>query len=281
MAIKGIVTRGINMKPKLYMVSRNFRHDRYSTCHQECPYFEWSYEERGDYTFYIDADVIQGVRDRHNGKKKFLWTLESPYFNGRVFDYIQKNLRVVLEVYEKIFTYSSKLLALDPKFCFVPAMGTWVRSIGIRPKTRLLSMITSCKSITPLHRFRRQFAKDHQDRIDVFGKGFRPVAYKEEGLDDYMFTVCIENAEEDGYFTEKVLDAFATGTVPVYKGTRSIANHFDADGILFLEDTPLSQLTPKLYESKRKAIENNARKVREYACPETYMWEHYLCTYFT
>lgn len=265
---------------KLHMISNNFRHDRYSTCHQSCPYFEWSYKPCVDYSFYIDGDVLLGVRDRYNGKKKFLWTLESPYFNGRVFDYILNNLALVLDVYEKIFTYSSKLLPLHPKFCFVPAMGTWVRSIGIRNKTKLISMITSSKSMTPLHRFRKQFARDHQNVVDVFGRGFKPIAYKEAGLDDYMFTICIENAEEAGYFTEKVLDAFATGTIPVYKGTRSILEHFDGDGILFLEETPLHTLTADLYYSKFAAIENNIEKVRQFSCPESYMWENHLSDYF-
>ena len=36
-----------------------------------------------------------------------------------------------------------------------------------------------------------------------------------------MFSVCIENDVYDTYFTEKILDCFATGTIPIYKGTKN------------------------------------------------------------
>ena len=72
------------------------------------------------------------------------------------------------------------------------------------------------------------------DYAPLFGRGFNEVEYKEEALADYMFSVAIENA--DDWFTEKILDCFLTGTVPVYYGTPSITKWFNPDGIIYLED---------------------------------------------
>ena len=62
-----------------------------------------------------------------------------------------------------------------------------------------------------------------------------------------MFSVCIENTTHDTYFTEKILDCFATGTLPIYKGTKNITKYFDGNGILFLDEININELTPELY----------------------------------
>ena len=38
-------------------------------------------------------DVIRGIQDKNDGKLKFLWTLESKYFNNGCFDFIKNNLK--------------------------------------------------------------------------------------------------------------------------------------------------------------------------------------------
>ena len=56
------------------------------------------------------------------------------------------------------------------------------------------------------------------DQVDLYGRGFNEIVDKEEGLCDYRFSVAIENGQYKTYFTEKILDCFATGTIPVYLG---------------------------------------------------------------
>ena len=67
---------------------------------------------------------------------------------------------------------------------------------------------------------------------------FRPseIPNKEIGLKDYRFSFCVENDTYDTYFTEKILDCFATGTIPVYLGAPDIGNHFNMDGIIILSE---------------------------------------------
>ena len=51
-----------------------------------------------------------------------------------------------------------------------------------------------------------------------------------------MFSIAIENASYETYFTEKLLDCFATGTIPVYYGAPDIGDYFNKDGIIDLSE---------------------------------------------
>ena len=48
-----------------------------------------------------------------------------------------------------------------------------------------------------------------------------------------MFSIVIENSIESDYFTEKLLDCFLTGTIPIYVGTKTTSEYFDTDGIIY------------------------------------------------
>jgi hypothetical protein len=86
---------------------------------------------------------------------------------------------------------------------------------------------------------------------------------KTEALNDYMFSIVLENCKNDTYFTEKITDCFANGTVPVYFGTDNIGSIFDKDGIIVLNDNfDISMLTEELYYSKMKSIGNNLEAVK-------------------
>ena len=140
-------------------------------------------------------------------------------------------------------------------------------------------MICSDKVKTPLQQFRVNYALENKDNLDLYGHLYKGIQKKEEGLNDYMFSVCIENDEHDTYFTEKILDAFATGTIPIYKGTRKIVNHFNENGILFLDDINLNDITPELYFSKMDAVKENFEKVLSLNVLENYMYDKYIINY--
>jgi len=42
---------------------------------------------------------------------------------------------------------------------------------------------------------------------------------KIETISNYKFCICAENVEYDGYVTEKIIDCFIAGTIPIYFGT--------------------------------------------------------------
>ena len=259
----------------LNMKSGNFSHTFTSTLHKKSQNITWKYDSSADISFYIDGDLFKGMSDYHDGKKKFLWGLESRHFNQSFHLNLRDNLNNLFEVYDHIFTYDENLVELHPRIKWVPAMGTWIENPGIRNKKKLASMVTSGKTITPEQVFRVDYANKHADKLDLFGGLVRPIKFKEEALDDYMFSVAIENDVCDSYFTEKILDCFATCTIPIYKGTRKIVDFFNSDGIIFIEDSEFPVISQEIYESKRNAILENLEKVRQFNTIEDWMYTNY------
>ena len=119
-------------------------------------------------------------------------------------------------------------------------------------------MVTSAKSFCAGHKARLEFLANNRDHLDLYGNGFTPIKDKEDGLKRYMFSIAYENAYYPGYFTEKILDCFATGTVPIYRGDPEIAKVFNTDGIIFIDDDlDLTSLNEELYLSKMDAMQEN------------------------
>ena len=98
--------------------------------------------------------------------------------------------------------------------------STWIQpdQIAVHPKAKLVSIIASAKNQTVGHALRHHVIREHDNQMDVYGHGYNAVQRKETALNSHMYTIVIENSVDDYYFTEKVIDAFLTGTVPVYWG---------------------------------------------------------------
>lgn len=269
---------------KLNMLSRNFAHDKGSTANKAPIHIEWCFNSyENPISVYLDNDLSKAIEDHKidgGKKKKFLWVIESRKFDGGAIDGIKNNLDQVLETFEEIWTHNDELLNLNPKFKWTPAYGSYIKEIGLHPKTKMASMITSSKRWTRQHEIRHDFAMNNRDKIDVFGRGIQEIPNKEIGLNDYRFSFAVENDTYDTYFTEKILDCFATGTIPIYMGTKKIVNYFNSDGIIFFEGSfDIESLTEELYNSKLDAVRDNLDRVRKYSILDDWIYENYLIKY--
>ena len=47
-----------------------------------------------------------------------------------------------------------------------------------------------------------------------------------------MFSIVTENCDKDGYFTEKLIDCFLTGTIPIYFGCKKVNDLFHGMGMI-------------------------------------------------
>jgi hypothetical protein len=116
--------------------------------------------------------------------------------------------------------------------------------------------------------------------FDVYGYGYNPIADKIEGLKDYMFSIAIENCKSDYYFTEKLIDCFVTGTIPIYWGCPSISKFFNTDGILSFNSLEelrdiLKGLTPELYYSKISAVKENYELAKQYLVADDILYDEF------
>jgi hypothetical protein len=266
---------------KLNMLSRNFAHDKGSTANKAPQLVEWCFNSyENPISVYLDNDLFKGIEDHKvdgGAKKKFLWVIESRKFDGGAIENIKNNLQDVLSTFEQIWTHNDELLSLDSKFKWTPAYGSYIKEFGIYPKTKLASMITSSKRWTRQHEIRHDFAMSNKDKIDVYGRGINEIPNKETGLKDYMFSFAVENDTYDTYFTEKILDCFATGTIPVYMGTKKVVDHFNSEGIIFFDGSfDLSTLSEELYLSKMEAIKDNFERVKDYSVLDDWIYKNHL-----
>ena len=129
----------------------------------------------------------------------------------------------------------------------------------------------------PGHLKRLEFVEKFKNQVDLYGRGFQEIDCKEDGLRDYMFSIAVENAVYDTYFTEKLTDCFATGTIPIFYGCRGVTEYFNEDGIIFLDDDfDVSTLTEELYYSKMDAIKDNYQRSLEFPVAEDYIYTNYF-----
>lgn len=181
-----------------------------------------------DMTIYIDQLQIPN---------NAIVLLVEPYsIHPRQYDYVKSiahNLKAILSYDSDYFGSLSNFVQIPPPF------GSWVneQERGIFQKSKNISFIASTKNFCGEHDFRQKTVAILHDKVDVFGRGRKnEISRKIEALRDYRFSICMENYIADLYYTEKVLDCFLSGTIPIFWGTRSIVKIFDVNGIVFLDD---------------------------------------------
>lgn len=265
-------------KLKMNLFGTAFQHTVGSTHNQTPSYIQWEYNTLNNpETFYVDYAIIQGCNDTHS-KVKYGWMLESRFVTTGLLEWCLENHPTLKGLYRHIFTYHKDLIEIDSDlFKFCPAMGSWIKDPVITNKTKRVSMICSKKTMTAGHIVRLAYAEKFKDELDLYGRGFNEIKDKEEGLQDYMFSVAIENGICCSYFTEKILDCFAIGVIPIYLGAPDIGDYFNTDGIIQLtEEFDPSCLSRKLYQSKIEAVRDNFKKMQKYKTPEDWLFKKYF-----
>ena len=249
---------------KCRMVAGGFQHQNSISINNKLPNnFIWV-KDGGEYN--ISVHVDDGMRIGLGGptKNKFGWVLECEEVMD-ITQWVMANLELVCNSYEAIFTHNKKLLDLGRNFVFMPGNAFWIDEPKMTDKNKLISMITSFKNQTSGHKKRLMVMEKYRGEVDLFGRNVNPIVRKEEGLEDYMFSIVVENAKYDNFFTEKILDCFAMGTIPIYWGTDTIDTYFNTEGIIKLtEDFKVNSLSKDLYDSKLEAVKDNFQRVKEY-----------------
>lgn len=212
--------------------------------------------------------------DLNLNKNNYAWIIEPPIINGENYSYIVKQHKN----FNKVFSHHINLSEKIDNFIYIPHGGTWLRQedIALHSKDKVVSCIFSNKNWNGYHRMRhRIYERFKNDSIVAFyGTGCeKPIEHKITGLKHYMFSIVVENSIENDYFTEKLIDCFLAGTIPIYCGTKNVSKYFDQKGIVFFdgdEDLPniLSKIDSVYYQRNIEAIQHNFSIAHEYIHPE-------------
>ena len=124
--------------------------------------------------------------------------------------------------------------------------------------------------------------KNNTNIVDFYGERFNNLPYtktksytqehsgqhesnqKINGLQSYMFSITIENCKSDYWFTEKLIDCFLTGTVPIFWDA-SIHKFFNVRGMLIFDTLEeciniINNLTVEKYTEMLPYIRENLKQ---------------------
>lgn len=259
------------------LIGGPFLHHHQSSCLTGVPILvKWVTDESADISIHIDHSITSDV---NKNKKNYAWICESRCIIPNVYNYLQNNIGDIEKKFDLIFTHDISLLKISPKMRYVISSSSrpWVELPKIYQKNKLISMISSGKELNRHYAYRNSIATKFRDKLDLFGRGFNNIESKHAGLNDYFFSIAMENDIYPIMFTEKISDCFATGTIPIYYGDRSIGKYFNLDGVIFLnEGFDIGNLSTDLYYSKMSAIKENFKAVMSLPFPEDFFYKNYI-----
>lgn len=249
-------------------------------------FFEWVNTSEDLPSFY----TYKSLENLGNDSEKNVILLESSAIIPDYVKWVSKNS----SLFNKIYTHNSDLLRACDNTRWIPGGGVWIGTefgggqMKIYEKERLCSFFTTDKIMCSMHRMRhdcwRMIKNSSQIKfrqVDLYESVpnlfIKPIDY----LGEYRFSVIFENYQDDLYFTEKILNCFATGTIPIYMGAKNIGTLFDDKGIIKFSKPKelfdiLMNITESDYLEKLDAVKKNFEICKKFVCIEDYMWEHYL-----
>ena len=203
---------------------------------------------------------------------------ESKTIIGDIYDWVENNIQYLEQNFIKVFTHDLQLSKKSKIFQLTQCSAkSFIEHGEICKKTKLVSMIASNKRMCNEHIYRQQIIQKYSNRCDHFGRGFKEISEKKDGLSDYCFSIVVENATYPNMFTEKITDCFMTGTIPIYHGIENIGDFFDIDGIIKLTDNfKIEDLSFDLYYSKMDSIIKNLDYSLNLLSSEDYIFRNFL-----
>lgn len=89
------------------------------------------------------------------------------------------------------------------------------------------------------------------------------VTDKQKFLSEYRFSLAFESTSHLGYCTEKIVQAYAAGTIPIYFGDPNICSYFNPKSFVFVDKNNISEAidrviqidqSPQMYEEMKNEV---------------------------
>ena len=154
-------------------------------------------------------------------------------------------------------------------------------------KSFYVSYLSGAKSLVQGHKLRQEIYK-LENQINIPKKWFYTLndfnkeEFKKGGIGrpdnhwlskkicyiDVMFHIGVENVKYNNWYTEKITDAFATKTLPIYWGCPNLEDlGYDERGIIRFNSTKelidiVNSLTPEIYYEKLPYMEYNCEIIK-------------------
>ena len=209
------------------------------------------YHENGDglpddlvFVSFNHREDIENIHKSEKFQRKILFQFEPPVVHPNVYD----NIEQISKIYDKLY-FTSIVKCPKCNFFIIPRpFNNVIEDYWNNSKRKFLTMINANKKPRSKHQelyserltALRYFSRSNE--IDFYGVGWDrrpyfpywfyhraiqnvykgPVELKHRTLSKYKFAIAFENTIAPGYLTEKMLDCFYVGTVPIYLGAPDI-----------------------------------------------------------
>ena len=196
---------------------------------------------------------------------------------------VYKRLYELGNEFDLILTHDKEIIInFEEKARYIPAdtitLGATYFGTNFQAKRNLISFNYSNKKYLPGHKLRHIISERYSNFdskvLHKLGSGPEGIRIDEKGemLKSYFFSICIENSLYEDYFTEKILDCFISGVIPIYWGTSNIYKYFNERGIFRFESlAELDEIINKIknngieiYKSMEKFVEKNYQTAKSY-----------------
>lgn len=265
-----------------------------SSCHKsDSKYIKWVRDNTpvGNSCFITD-NHLKDIQKAKGVKRTIAWLLEPRAINPQMYNWIEQNNRL----FNFVLTYDLDLVKKGENYLYYPHSMCWIDNANVNVirnlneynnintiKTKNCSIIASAKNDTIGHQLRHKIIGQQYPDVNVFGRGYKPVDNKSEALNEYRFSIVVENSIQRGYFTEKIIDCFATMTIPIYWGDTAVNDHFASDGILrfntlkeldiILDDIKING--QQIYRKKSIYVNHNFSVFESYRIAEDWIYINY------
>lgn len=270
-------------KVRYNIFDSSFAHEKCSVAGQISQNIEWN---RGAFdpnldTFYTNEFTASKNIDL---RRSYAWMTESAEF----IPHLYQELRRYINNFKYIFTSDSYLLEQYPEKCkFSPSGGIWVNGtnglgeIKLYNKTKFCSLVAGLKMMCQRHQMRVTLAELLHRKVDIMGDLVGRNIPIIESLEQYHYSIIVENHDDKNYFTEKTLNCFATGTIPVCISAHNLGEWFNMDGVIQFSTVDecmsiIHKLTPDYYYTKLDAVKDNFQKCQKFRIIEDFIYENYL-----
>jgi len=216
-------------------------------------------------SIFTDKHILKGSVNGVKSKLKIAWLWEPKVVHPQLY----RALKATHHKYDYILTHDDEVLKLSDKCICVPTGMTWIpdENRQIFKKSKKVSTIVSKKKYLKGHKLRHELCK--VEGVQKFGNSVKYIKDKTDALRDFRYSVTVENCSINNYFTEKLIDCFVTGTIPVYWGCANIGKYFNMGGIIMVNNLKdlkkkIASFTDERYNSALPAIKDNYNRALEY-----------------
>lgn len=230
---------------EITLTDSNFGHQEFLTPFMKSDKILWKRDNiRRNINVYTDNFIKESICTIPKDENINICLLLEPLTNPPWTD-IYEYIRTDFEKFDLIITHNLQSLGdliekRPDKFVYSTKCITssWIcpEMIGLHKKTRNISLPFSDKSFSEGHRLRHIIYEKYKnlDIIDFHGTGVPN--YTGEFRDSYTlykYVIICENTLQKGFNSEKVNDAFLTGCIPLYWGSRFIDTNYNNDSIFY------------------------------------------------